>query len=138
MDNFMEGMAGILAITLCLGIPIVAIVAGVIGSVKKNNNNREIRRLIIENHTDLETAKYLVEEHEQKQGSNPYPALRWGCVLIGLGIGAVLNYIFKLDGYNDIYFWILLAFGCGLGLLCSFIIEYKILKRNNDDMKIED
>lgn len=132
MDIFMEYLAGILAITLSLGIPIIAIVASAIGKMKKNNNDREIRRLIIENKTDLETAKYLVEEPEKKkqQGSNPYPALRWGCILIGLGIGAILNYIFELDGKKDIYFWILLAFGCGLGLLASFIIEFKLQKRD--------
>ena len=133
-----KDLSGVLAVALTMSIPIIAIVAGVIGSVKKNNNAREIRRLIIENHTDLETAKYLVNEPEKKQGSNPYPSLRGGCVLIGLGIGAVLNFIFQLDGYKDIYFWILLAFGCGLGLLCSFIIEYKLQKRNEEGMRIED
>ena len=130
MDSVLEELTGVLAVALSLGIPIVAIIAGVISNIKKNNNAREVRRLIIENHTDLETAKYLVEEPERKKGSNPYPALRWGCVLIGLGIGAVLNYIFQLDGREDIYFWVMLAFGCGLGLLCSFIIEYNLQKRD--------
>lgn len=132
MNFDLKDLAGVLAITLSLGIPIIAIVASAIGKMKKNNNDREIRRLIIENKTDLETAKYLVEEPEKKkqQGSNPYPALRWGCILIGLGIGAILNCIFELDGKKDIYFWILLAFGCGLGLLASFIIEFKLQKRD--------
>ncbi len=132
MNFDLKDLAGVLAITLSLGIPIIAIVASAIGKMKKNNNDREIRRLIIENKTDLETAKYLVAEPEKKkqQGSNPYPALRWGCILIGLGIGAILNYIFELDGKKDIYFWILLAFGCGLGLLASFIIEFKLQKRD--------
>ena len=119
----------IFAVVLSLSIPIVAIIAGIIGNVKKNNNDREIRRLIIENHTDMETAKYLVEEPDKKQGSNPYPALRWGCILIGLGLGALIDFFLKLEPKNDIYFWILIAFGCGLGLLCSFIIEYKLQAR---------
>ena len=133
MDSVLEELTGVLAVALSLGIPIVAIIAGVISNIKKNNNAREVRRLIIENHTDLETAKYLVEEPERKKGSNPYPPQRWGCVLIGLGIGAVLNYIFQLDGREDIYFWVMLAFGCGLGLLCSFIIEYNLQKRDKHE-----
>ena len=127
----LKDLEGVLAITLSLGIPIVAIIAVIISSIKKNNNEREIRRLIIENHTDLETAKQLIEEPKKNQGSNPYPALRWGCVLIGLGLGALLCYILKLEPKHDIYFWILIAFGCGLGLLCSFLIEYKLQQRNH-------
>ena len=115
----------------------MAIIAGIIGNVKKNNNDREIRRLIIENHTDMETAKYLVEEPEKKQGSNPYPALRWGCVLMGLGLGALINFFLNLEPKHDIYFWILIAFGCGLGLLCSFIIEYKLQSRTKREQANE-
>ena len=127
---YSKDLADVLAIVLSLGIPIVAIIAVFISSVKKNNNDREIRRLIIENHTDLETAKQLVKKPEKTQGSNPYPALRWGCVLIGMGLGALLCYILQLEPKHNIYFWILIAFGCGLGLLCSFIIEYKLQQRN--------
>lgn len=127
---YSKDLADVLAIALSLGIPIVAIIAVFISSVKKNNNDREIRRLIIENHTDLETAKQLVKKPEKTQGSNPYPALRWGCVLIGMGLGALLCYILQLEPKHNIYFWILIAFGCGLGLLCSFIIEYKLQQRN--------
>ena len=132
MDDFMEGLAGVLAISLSLGIPFVAIIAGAIQHVKKNNNDREIRRLIIENHTDMETARYLVEEPEKKRGSTPYPALRWGCVLIGLGLGALIDFLLHLkpNGTQGVYFWIMIAFGCGLGLLCSFIIEYNLQQRS--------
>ncbi len=130
MEDFMEELTGVLAVTLSLGIPIVTIIAVFVSIVKKNNNEREIRRLIIENHTDLETAKQLIEEPKKNQGSNPYPALRWGCVLIGMGLGALLCYILQLEPKHNIYFWILIAFGCGLGLLCSFVIEYKLQRHN--------
>lgn len=138
MENeFMEGIVGILAVSLSLGIPVVAIIAAAIKNVKKSNNEREIRRLIIENHTDPETAKYLVEEPDKKMGSNPYSGLRWGCILVGLGIGAAINYIFRMDAKGDLNSWIMLAFGCGLGLLCSFIIEYKLQKRNQEKIDKE-
>ncbi len=98
----MEGLAGILAVS-SLGIPIVAIVAVFVSKIKKNNNDREIRRLIIENHTDTETAHYLIEEPEKEEGNNPSPALRWGCVLIGLGLGALVGYLIHLnpDGQQE-------------------------------------
>lgn len=135
----LENLAGIFAIVLSLGIPIVAIIAGIIQSIKKSNNAREVRRLIIENHTDLETAKYLVEEPEKKKVCNPYPALRWGCILIGLGIGALAAYLLSLqpEGEQEIYFWVMLAFGCGLGLLCSFVIEYKLQRRDAEHRTTE-
>lgn len=134
MENFMDGLVEVLAVTLSLGIPIIAIIAMVIKKVKKSDNDREIRRLIIENHTDLEIAKHLIEEPEKKEGSDPYSALRWGCVLIGLGLGALAAYLLKLhpDTSNKVFFWVMLAFGCGLGLLCSFIIEYKLQRRGSD------
>lgn len=131
MDS--KDLAGVLAVALSLGIPIVAIVAGIISSVKKSDNAREIRRLIIENKTDLETAKYLVDEPQKRQSSNPYPALRWACVLIGLGLGALIDYLLHLepaDSPTSVYFWIIIAFGCGIGLFCSFLIEYKLQQRD--------
>lgn len=131
MDS--KDLAGVLAVALSLGIPIVAIVAGIISSVKKSNNAREIRRLIIENKTDLETAKYLVDEPQKRQSSNPYPALRWACVLIGLGLGALIDYLLHLepaDSPMSVYFWIIIAFGCGIGLFCSFLTEYNLQRRD--------
>ena len=138
MEDFMEGLTGVLAVSLSLGIPIVAIVVAAIKKVKKSNNDREIRRLIIENHTDPETAKYLVAEPEKKEESNPYSTLRWGCVLIGLGLGAAISYLNNLNPEHDLYFWIMLAFGCGLGLLCSFIIEYRLQKRGNNQKSVSE
>lgn len=131
MDS--KDLAGVLAVALSLGIPIVAIVAGIISSVKKSDNAREIRRLIIEKKTDLETAKYLVDEPQKRQTSNPYPALRWACVLIGLGLGALIDYLLHLKPANSpmsVYFWIIIAFGCGIGLFCSFLTEYNLQRRD--------
>lgn len=132
--EFMQALVPVLAVILSLGIPIVVIIAFAVSKVKKSNNNREIRRLIIENHTDLETVKQLIEEPETKQGSNPYPALRWGCTLIGLGLGFLAAYLLSLQprGEEMIFFWGMLAFGCGLGLLCSFVIEYKLQGRKTE------
>lgn len=134
MDS--KDFAGVLAIAMSLGIPIVAIVSAIIATVKKSNNAREIRRAIIENHTDVETVKYLIEEPEKKRGNNPYPSLRWGCVLIGLGLGALIDILLRLqpaDNPDSVYFWVLLAFGCGIGLLVAFLVEYKLMRKAQSD-----
>lgn len=120
---------GLVAIILSLGIPIVAIVSGVVSSVKKKKLETELRRVIVENHTDLEVARALIEEQEKK--SSKFGSLRGACVLIGLGIGALVNYLLNVSmvGPKGIYFWVVLAFGVGLGLLASFIVEQKLKKQ---------
>ena len=118
-----------MAIILSLGIPIVAIVSGVVSSVKKKKLETELRRVIVENHTDLDVARALIEE--QKKKPSKFGSLRGACVLIGLGIGALVNYLLNVSmvGPGGIYFWVVLAFGVGLGLLASFIVEQKLKKQ---------
>ena len=122
-------LEGLVAIILSLGIPIVAIVSGVVSSVKKKKLETELRRVIVENHTDLDVARALIEEQEKK--SSKFGSLRGACVLIGLGIGAFVNFLLNvpMNGPRGIYFWVVLAFGVGLGLLASFIVEQKLKKQ---------
>ena len=117
------------AIVLSLAIPIVAIICGVIMSIRKKQSETELRKLLIEHNTDLETAKALIEEQEKK--SNKYVSLRWACVLIGLGVGAFADFLLGLNPVDGIYFWIVIAFGIGLGLLVSFFIELKLQNKEN-------
>ena len=119
-------LEGVLAIVLSLSIPIVAIIFGAIIAIRKKQSETELRKLLIENHTDLETAKALIEEKEKK--SNKYSSLRWACILIGLGIGAFADFLLDIVPHDGIYFWIIIAFGIGLGLLVSFFVELKLQK----------
>ncbi|MBR0527857.1 MAG: hypothetical protein IJJ98_14390 [Prevotella sp.] len=114
------------AIVLSLSIPIVAIICVVVMSIRKKQSETELRKLLIEHNTDLETAKALIEEQEKK--SNKYVALRWACILIGLGIGAFADFLLGIVPHDGIYFWIIIAFGIGLGLLVSFFVELKLQK----------
>lgn len=122
-------LEGVLAIVLSLAIPIVAIICGVIMSIRKKQSETELRKLLIEHNTDLETAKALIEEQEKK--SNKYVSLRWACVLIGLGVGAFADFLLGLEPKHNIYFWLVIAFGIGLGLLVSFFIELKLQNKEN-------
>ena len=126
-------LEGLMAIILTLGIPIVAIIGGFISSIRKNQNETELRRLIIENQTDLETAKALIAEPAKKAGN--FGTLRGACALIGLGFGAIASILLglPLNGSKGIYFWILLAFGVGLGLLVSFLVEMKLQKKMKNE-----
>jgi len=126
-------LEGLMAIILTLGIPIVAIIGGFISSIRKNQNETELRRLIIENQTDLETAKALIAEPDKKAGN--FGTLRGACALIGLGFGAIASILLglPLNGSKGIYFWILLAFGVGLGLLVSFLVEMKLQKKMKNE-----
>ena len=124
-------LEGVLAIVLSLSIPIVAIIFGSIMAIRKKQSETELRRLLIEHNTDLETAKALIEEKEKK--SNKYSSLRWACILIGLGIGAFADFLLGLNSVDGIYFWIIIAFGIGLGLLVSFFVELKLQKNETKE-----
>ena len=124
-------LEGVLAIVLSLTIPIVAIIFGSIIAIRKKQSETELRKLLIENNTDLETAKALIEEKEKK--SNKYSSLRWACILIGLGIGAFADFLLGLNSMDGIYFWIIIAFGIGLGLLVSFFVELKLQKNETKE-----
>ena len=122
---------GLVAVVFSLSIPIIAIILGVSKSIKKNENERKIRELLITNHTDPEMAKLLIEQQTPK--SNKFVALRWGCILLGIGLGAASNALFNINPKDEIYFWLILAAGCGLGFLASFIVETKMQKKETQE-----
>ena len=129
----LKDLAGVLAVVLTLVIPIVAIIGGIILSIRANKNETELRRLIIENQTDLETAKALIAEPDKK--SSKFGTLRGACVLLGIGLGALVNYLLNvmMAGPEGIYFWTVIAFGVGLGLLVSFLVEMKLQKKMKNE-----
>ena len=127
----MENLEGVFAIVLSLSIPIVAILMGFITDIKKKRRDTELRLALIQAGTDAETAKILIEEQQKKH--NKYNGLRWGCVLVGMGLGALCNYFLNVNPEHDIYFWLIIAAGMGIGLLTSFVIEYKFTKKEQQE-----
>ena len=126
MENF--ELEGVLAIVLSLSIPIVAILMTFISEIKKKRNDTELRLALIQNGTDAETAKILIEENKKKK-NDKYSSLRWGSILLGIGLGALCDFLLGINSKHDIYFWLVIAAGMGLGLLVSFVIEYKLRKK---------
>lgn len=124
MDVNIIGLA-----TSVLGIltGIIAIICGNIFAVKKNKNEKDIRQA--DNHVDAETARVLVTPEKPKT-KNPYTSLRWGLILIGLGLGYILSLAIGIT--DDFAILILLALGIGIGLLASFFISnYLEAKKSN-------
>ena len=116
------------AICAVMGIlcGIVAIVSGVISEVKKNNNEREVRRQIIESKLDPETAKVLVTPLTPKE-KDPYGPLQGGCVLLGMFLGYLFATYMEICGIG---LWITIAAGVGLGLFVSFFLKRALMKHD--------
>ncbi len=105
---------------------IIGIISGAISTIKKRNNELRIRESIIENHVDPETAKILVTP-ETPKGKSPYTTLRWGLALFGIGIGFVVDRLLVVE--YGLSTFVLMVAGCGLGLLVSFFVSYRLEKK---------
>ena len=124
-------LEGLFAIVLSLSIPIVAIVMVFITYIKKKNCDTELRMALIQQGTDAETTKLLIEEQAEKH--DKYRSLRWACILMGMGLGALVDALLSLAPKHNIYFWLIIAAGMGIGLLISFIVEYKLTKKEQHE-----
>lgn len=131
MNMHGHDIAGILAVTLSLLVPIVAILMVFITDIKKKRRDTEIRLALIQAGTDAETAKILIEQQPKK--NDKYNGLRWGCILVGVGLGALCDALLDISPKHNIYFWLIIAAGMGIGLLVSFVIEYKLAKKELKD-----
>lgn len=127
--SFVENLIPLTGVILSLGLPIVVVVMVFLEKMKKGQQQKEIRQLIIENKTDAETAKLLIDEPKKakKPGTIDLGNLRFACVLLGVGLGAGINWLAGISTH-DIYFWLIVAFGVGIGMLCSFLVELRLAK----------
>ena len=127
-DNFV----GIVAIIFSFGLPIVVVIMVFLKKMKKDQQQKEIRQLIIENKTDPETAKLLIDEPKKapKPGTIDVGNLRFACMLLGVGLGAAIDWLADIST-KSIYFWLIVAFGVGIGMLCSFLVELRLAKKQH-------
>ena len=121
----LKDLAGVLAVALTLIIPIVAIICSAISSINKKKRETELRKALIENHTDPESIKLLVEEQQEK--SDKFSMLRGGCILLGAGLGAIISGFAGTTPFN-LYFWLPIVAGMGFGMLISFVVETRMTK----------
>jgi len=132
MEGTLAVMTPLMAVILSLGLPIVVIIMVFLKKMKKNQQEKEIRQLIIENHTDPETAKLLIDEPKKapKPGTIDVGNLRFACMLLGVGLGAGIDWLADVST-KSIYFWLIVAFGVGIGMLCSFLVELRLAKKQH-------
>ena len=130
MEESLGVMIPLAGVILSLSIPIVAIIMVFVTVMNKKKHDKEVRQLIIENHTDAETAKLLIDEPKKapKPGTIDLGTLRTACMLLGVGLGAGINWLADIST-KSIYFWLIVAFGVGIGMLCSFLVELRLAKK---------
>lgn len=140
MEPFLKDLTGLVAVICSLGIPVVVIIMVYLRKMKRDRQEKEIRQLIIENHTDPETAKLLIDEPKKakeprKPGSVDLGTLRTAAILLGIGLGAFINWLCEHfgQGLSNIYFWLIIAFGIGVGMLVSFLVELHLAKKHKPE-----
>ena len=130
MEESLAVLIPLSAVVLSLGIPVVAIICGTILSIRRKNRETELRKAIIENNTDPESIKLLVKEPEKK--SSTFTMLRWGSILLGAGLGALIPCLNGITDTASLRFWLPIVAGMGCGMLIAFVIEYKLTKKNQN------
>ena len=133
--QFFDSLVGLTAVILIFGLPVIAVVCGFVMKMNKEKQQRDLRQMIIENKVDAETAKLLINDPKKKEprkvGAINLDTLRTACIMLGIGLGALLNWILDccVEHVDTIYFWLIIAFGIGVGLLAAFIAEIMLAKK---------
>ena len=133
MEALPVNYVGLAAVILIFGLPVIAVVMVFWSSMHKKTKDKEIRQLIIENHIDPETAKLLIDEPKKqprKMGPFNLDTLRAACILLGISLGACIDWLTG-TATKSIYFWLIIAFGVGIGMLCSFLVEMHLAKKQH-------
>ena len=132
MEALSHNFVGLVTIVLIFGLPVIAVVMAFWSFMHKKSKDKEVRQLIIENHTDPETAKLLIDEPKKapKPGTIDVGNLRFACMLLGVGLGAGIDWLADVST-KSIYFWLIVAFGVGIGMLCSFLVELRLAKKQH-------
>ena len=117
----------VLTIVLALAIPIVLIVGIIYAYVCKVRNAYRLRSEVLHSQLDPETVALLLQKSgkpasEQKN----YATLRTALCFIFMGVGALVAHAFFSSG---LMFWLIVGMSIGVGLLISFIIEWRLSNR---------
>ena len=125
MEECLGVMIPLAGVILSLSIPIVAIIMVFMTVMNKKKQDKEVRKLIIE-------AKLLIDEPKKapKPGTIDVGNLRFACMLLGVGLGAAIDWLADVST-KSIYFWLIVSFGVGIGMLCSFLVELRLAKKQH-------
>lgn len=122
MGNFLEGIAGILAITLSLGTPLFAIFLALYGLKTKHKENMELIR------------QGIIPPSKNKSAPNLYRSLRNGFLCIGIGLGIIVdiivNFVYDVSTIDSL----LILGGSVLLLLGIAYVAFYLAVRKKQDL----
>ncbi len=125
-----KDLAGLVAIILSLGIPVAAIICTVIAKIKKRNADVELRKAIVENNVDAETAKVIISEQTPAgKQSRRFGNLTVGLTFVGAALGTLIPLLCGLPVNDVIGAFTLcgfIALGIGVALFAAFLIIWKL------------
>ena len=129
-------MKGLFAIILSLGIPITTMSWYYYSKIKEKNADVDLRKALIENKIDAETARVIIAEKspERKKGKK-FATLTWGLSFAGMALGALIPLLCGLDlenVNNGFEFTACTVLGMGLGLLAAFLIIWNLHKKEEE------
>lgn len=117
----------VLAIVLALAIPIVLIVGIIYAYVSKNHNAYRLRSEVLHSQLDPQTVALLLQKSGKPSSEQKnYATLRTALCFIFMGVGALVAHAFFSSG---LMFWLIVGMSIGVGLLISFIIEWRLSNR---------
>lgn len=112
----------IFAVVLTFLVPITALIGWIITDVNRKTREKELKQAVVLNKTDAEVIKLLFSK--PKGEKNSFVLLRGACIFLGLGLGAIVNFLLAIK--DPTFFGLTLAAGIGVGLLVAFIVEIKM------------
>ena len=134
-------MKGLFAIILSLGIPITVMSWYYYSEIKKKKADVDLRKALIENKIDAETAKVIIaEKSPERKKEKKFANLTWGLSFVGIALGVLIPLLCGLDLQNvnsGFEFAACIVLGMGLGLLASFLIIWKLRKKEEEQTEEE-
>ncbi|GEM_PF-683372 len=136
-----EDLQGMFAIILSLGIPIAVMSWYYYSKIKEKNADVDLRKALIENKIDAETAKVIIaEKSPERRKEKKFANLTWGLAFVGMALGVLIPLLCGLDLENEnsgFEFAACIVLGMGLGLLASFLIIWKLRKKEEEQTEEE-
>lgn len=121
-SDSLNALIPIFAVILTFLVPITALIGWIITDVNRKTREKELKESVVLNKTDAEVVKLLFSK--PKGQKNSFILLRSACIFLGLGLGAIVNFLLSIK--DPTFFCLTLAAGVGVGLLVAFIVEIKM------------
>lgn len=131
MGDFLEGIAGIVAIVMVFGIPMLAIYLGIYNTKMKSRENMEL----------IKQGIIPPQPEKMKPAPNKYRSLRNGFLCIGIGLGIIAGLIIYNNSSLDLgkgeYMFVMgasILFFLGIAYVAFFmVVKDKNLDNGSDN-----